>query len=494
VTGSDGRGGAPVALAPGPYVPPAGSIPTLDVPDLSAVRTIHMVGVGGAGMCGLARILIARGIGVSGSDLKAGTNTEALTRAGAAIAVGPHRPENLRLAGPGPDVVVISSAIRADNSEVVAARAGSIPVLARAQLLAALMRGSRGIAVAGTHGKTTVTSMIAVMLGRLGLDPTFVIGGDLNESGSGALHGDGDLFVAEADESDGSFLLLDPEVSVITNVEEDHLDFYDGRGDIESAFAAFACSSGGVVACWDDPGTQRAVAGVDPARLLRYGSGPDADLVLLGEELEPGGARAVVRSRGEETEVRLCVPGRHNLLNAVAALGVATMVGAPLAPAAAALASFTGVRRRFEDRGDARGARFVDDYAHHPTELAATLATARAAPGRRVVAVFQPHRYTRTEAMWQALGESLAAADVVVLTEVYPAGEPPIPGVSAKLVVEALTEACPGKRVVYLPSRRDVAPFLASEVRDGDLVITLGAGDITTVGEETIERIREAAR
>ncbi len=299
------------------------------------------------------------------------------------------------------------------------------------------------------------------------------------------------MFVAEADESDGSFLLLEPDVAVITNVERDHVDFYDSSEEVEEAFAAFGLRARHLVACWDDPGLRRALAGT-PTPVLRYGTSDGLDVVLRDARPGPGTAAGTIEVRGQRVDVELSVPGVHNLLNAAAALGVAHLLDVPLGGAAEALRSFGGVRRRFEARGAARGASFYDDYAHHPTEVEATLRAART-DGRRIVAIFQPHRYTRTRAMWRELGESLGSADVVVITDVYGAGEPPIPGVTGKLVVDALTEAAPGKRVVYLPRRADIVSFLAGEVRAGDLVLTLGAGDITMVGEETLERLREAA-
>jgi UDP-N-acetylmuramate--alanine ligase len=435
-------------------------------------------------MSGIARLLLARGVRVTGSDLKESRALEDLRRTGAEVFVGHQRAHVRR-----PDAVVASSAIPRNNVELEKAREAGIPVVSRAEVLAALMSGKRAVAVAGTHGKTTTTSMISVMLSRLGLEPTFVIGGDLNESGSGTGHGGGDIFVAEADESDGSFLLYEPEIAVITNVEEDHVDYYSSRDAVETAFTQFAARAGNVVACWDDPGTRRAVASF-PRRLLRYGTTEEADLVIRDEELRPGQVRATVEMGPDRVRLTVPIAGRHNLLNAAAALGVARLLGFSLDLAAEALGKFGGVRRRFEHRGMAAGATFVDDYAHHPSEVRATLQAAAVDDQRRVIAVFQPHRYTRTRAMWRALGESLVAADMVVLMDVYGAGETPIPGVTGKLLVDSLTEAAPGKRVVYLPHRFDVVPFLASEVREGDLVLTLGAGDITMVGDATLEEIR----
>jgi len=457
---------------------------TVDIPDLSAWRSTHLIGIGGAGMSGIARLLLAQGIAVSGSDLKDSHGLAALRQAGAKVFVGHRRRQVGR-----PDAVVVSAAIPSGNVELKEAQRQDIPIVSRAHVLAALMRSKRSVAVAGTHGKTTTTSMISVMCSRLGLAPTFVIGGDLNEIGSGAGHGAGDVFVAEADESDGSFLLYEPAVGVITNIEEDHLDYYPGRADVEAAFAAFAGRAGSVVACWDDPGVRRALADL-PVKLLRYGWDPAADVVLSDEDLHWNGSTATVQFEGTSVQLQLPVPGRHNLLNAAAALGVAAELGLPVREAAEALGSFGGVRRRFECRGLAGGATFIDDYAHHPSEVAATLAAARLDGSKRVVAVFQPHRYTRTHALWRELGESLGTADVVVVTDVYGAGERPIPGVTGKLLVQALTEAVPGKRVIYLPRRSDVVPFLVGVIRDGDLVLTMGAGDITMVAGAILEQLR----
>jgi UDP-N-acetylmuramate--alanine ligase len=465
-----------------------------DVPNIERWRSVHLIGIGGAGMSGIARLLVAKGIAVRGSDLKDSRGLESLRESGAEVFVG-HRAGQVGV----PDAVVVSSAIPEDNPELRTARDAGLTVVSRAMVLAALMRSHRTIAVAGTHGKTTTTSMISVMLTRMGVDPSFVIGGNLNESGSGAGSGGGEVFVAEVDESDGSFLLFEPEVAVVTNIESDHLDFYGTRAEIEAAFAAFAGRASSVVACWDDDGVRKTLYSIGP-KLFRYGrksddgaGEPGLDLVVADEELSAGGSRARFIVRGKPIDVQLAVPGGHNVLNAAAAVGAAILLGLSPEAAAAALASFSGVHRRFERRGAFGGAELVDDYAHHPTEVAATLQTARLAATRRVVAVFQPHRYTRTEAMWREFGESLRAADVIVLTDVYAAGESPIPGVTGKLVVDAAAEAAPGKRIIYLPRRSEVAPFLAREIRDGDLVLTLGAGDITMVGDETLERLREAA-
>jgi UDP-N-acetylmuramate--alanine ligase len=428
-------------------------------------------------MSGIAKLLLARGVAVTGSDLKDSPALALLRASGAAVSVG-HRQENLG----DPDAVIVSTAVPPSNPEVRAARSRGIPVLARAQILAALMRERRGIGIAGTHGKTTTTSMVAHVLESAGRDPTYVVGGDLNESGSNARSGGGDLFVAEADESDGSFLLLEPEIAVVTNVEAEHLDFYSDLASLDHAFAEFCRRAGRVLVCRDDPGAMRAVAGREGA--TTYGVSADAD-VRIGEIGEFGGRVTGTITVGEHVvPVELGLP----------ALAVGAAVGVDPAEGARALSRFRGVRRRFERRGFAGGAEFVDDYAHHPTEIAATLRGARTTSPGRLVAVFQPHRYSRTAALWRPLGESLAEADLVVVTNVYGAGEMPVPGVSGKLLVDALLESVPTKRIVYLPSRGEIAPFLQREVRDGDLVITLGAGDVTMVGEEALVRIREGSR
>jgi UDP-N-acetylmuramate--alanine ligase len=467
----------------GVYLPPEGSIPTLPVPSLEGVRKLHLIGIGGAGMRGIARILLARGIDVSGSDLKHFPGEAELRSAGAVISIG-HRAEQLDEA----DAVVVSSAIPPGNPELAEARRQGFPVFARAQVLGALASGMRTFAVAGTHGKSTTTSMLAVILERAGLDPTFVIGGDLNESGSGARHGAGPFFVAETDESDGSFLLMHPEVGIVTNVEADHLDFYRDEQEIRAAFVRFVAQAEHVIAWGDDPGVAAVLAAGGRSDAVTYGVGA-ANTARL-EPTDTGSGRLHLPG-GASVELEVQVPGQHNLRNGAAAVLAAIHAGVDAPTAAAALSSFTGVRRRFEHRGEARGATFVDDYAHLPTEISVTLRAANSWKHDRLLAVFQPHRYSRTQALWRSLGESLGEADVVVVTDVYDAGEEPIPGVSGKLLIDALAEARPSKRIVYLPRRGDVVRFLEREVRPGDLVLTLGAGDITMVAEEILDHVRE---
>jgi UDP-N-acetylmuramate--alanine ligase len=467
------------------WTAPPGSIPTLPVPSLDAVRGVHLVGIGGAGMRNLAKLLAARGLAVSGSDLKDGTALEALRAIGADIHVG-HDAANLG----SPDAVIVSSAIQDTNVEVRAAEERRIPVWKRQQALAALARGRRAVAIAGTHGKTTVTSMLATILESAGTDPTYLIGGDLNESGSGARHGAGPAFVFEADESDGSFLLVEPWCGVITNIEVDHVDFYPGGLDqIVDAFAAFAGRCGTVVACGDDEAVRRALDGAG-VTATTYGFGGANDVVISVTELGPTGAAGEIRMEdGVLLPVHLRIDGPHNLLNAAAAVTVARSFEVEPAVATASLATFGGVRRRFELRGTARGASFFDDYGHTPTEMTVTIDTARRRRPRRVIALVQPHRYSRVQALWRDLGASVAGADVVIVTDVYGAAQPPIPGVTGKLVVDGVQIASPGLRTLYLPHRRDVVSFLQREVRDGDLILTMGCGDVWMLGDEALEAI-----
>jgi len=467
------------------YAPPSGSIPTLPVPSLVGVRSVHMIGVGGAGMRNLARLLLARDIEVHGSDMKDSKGLRELVEAGAEVWVG-HDPTRLG----APDAVIISSAIGDANPELRGARERELPVWARQQALAALAAGHRAVAVAGTHGKTTTTSMIAVVLERCGLDPSYLIGGDLNESGSGARSGAGDVFVFEADESDGSFLLARPDVGVVTNVDVDHVDFYPGgREEIEAAFGTFVTGCERVVACGDDPGVRSVLedAGV---RAVRYGVGRDNDLVVSVDELGPDGAAGRIHDAdGAESTLRLRVDGAHNLMNAAAAVGVASLLGLPLDAAAAAVGAYDGVHRRFERRGRARGADFFDDYGHTPTEMAVTIETARRRRPARLIALVQPHRYSRVQALWRELGESVAGADLVLVTDVYGAAQEPIPGVSGRLVVDGVEMASPSTPVVYLPHRAEVIDFLDREVREGDLVVTMGCGDVWMLADAAVERL-----
>ena len=468
------------------WTPPPGSIPTLPIPSLDGVRSLRLIGIGGAGMRNLARLLVARGFRVAGSDLKDSAPLADLRTLGIHVDIG-HDGSVLGEA----DAVVVSSAIREDDPEVRSAIAAGIPVWKRQQALAALAAGRRVISISGAHGKTTTTSMIAVVLRHAGLEPTYLIGGDLNESGSGAGHGDGDPFVFEADESDGSFLLVPPWLGVITNIDLDHVDFYPGGiAEIGRAFTEFAARSDRVVAFGDDPIVRDVIARAG-ARATTYGFTEGCDVVVRVESLGGEGARGTVRIDDEEVALALRVDGAHNLLNAAAAIAAARLAGAPTDVAVEALAAFEGVHRRFEHRGDADGAAFYDDYGQTPAEMEVTVATARRRAPERLIALVQPHRYWRVRALWRELGASVAGADMVVLTDVYGAAQDPIPGVTGKLVADGVQLAAPGVRTVYLPHRRDVVSFLSREVRSGDLVVTMGCGDVWMLGDAVRARVAE---
>src|SRR5215204_1159998 len=445
-------------------------------------RTVHLVGVGGAGMSGLARLLLAAGHRVTGSDRSESATLEALRALGAEVWAG-H--DGARMGRP--DLVVASTAIRATNPELVAARILDIPVLGRAQLLALLMAGKDGIAVAGTHGKTTTTGMVVAILEAAGLDPSFAVGGDFKSSGSNAAAGSGPHFVAEADESDGSFLELAPTVAVVTNVEADHLDHWGDLAAVTAAFRSFVGRlppDGTAVLCADDPGALD-LAGAARCRVVTYGFAAGAE--VRGELLaiDGRGASFAVLAGGEPLgEVALVVPGRHNVANALGAIAAAMAAGAPFGAAAPALAGFTGAARRFHLRAEVGGVTVVDDYAHHPTEVAASLAAARLGGAKRLVAVFQPHLYSRTRLFAAEFGRALAAADLVVVTDVYAAREDPEPGIDGALVAGAARHARADLDCVYEPDRSALATRVATLVQPGDLVLTLGAGDITTLADE----------
>jgi UDP-N-acetylmuramate--alanine ligase len=452
---------------------------------LDGLLPMHFVGIGGAGMSAIARVLLARGFEISGSDIKELPVLAALRAMGARIAVG-YDAGNVH----DPASVVVHSAIRDSNPELRAARERGIPVLHRAQVLALLMRERRGIAVTGTHGKTTTTSMVSLVFERAGLSPTFLIGGDLNESGTNAFAGSGEWLIAEADESDGSFLWLAPEIAVITNIEAEHLDHYRDEQEVRDTFSAFTRNiepAGVVVACTDDAGV-RAVLPSFARRVVTYGL--DDGEWTATREAEPGAQTMRVCRNGEELGiVRLSVPGAHNARNALAAIAAAEIAGITFERAAAALEGFQGVRRRFQRRGTVGGVTVVDDYAHNPTKVRAALEAAREQRPGRIVAVFQPHLYSRTRFFARQLGEALAVADVVVVTDVYGAREDPEPGVSGKLVVDAVLATEPRRRVAYLPKRGDVPDYVSNVARSGDLVLTIGAGDVTMLGTEIVRRL-----
>jgi UDP-N-acetylmuramate--alanine ligase len=455
---------------------------------LGKTRRVHFIGIGGIGMSGIAELLANLGYVVSGSDEKRSAVTERLAAMGIRVAYG-HDAGNLGDA----DVAVVSTAVRPTNVEVREAARRQIPVIPRAEMLAELMRLRFSIAVAGSHGKTTTTSMIALVLERAGLDPTAVIGGRLSAFGSNARLGRGELMVAEADESDRSFLKLFPTMAVMTNIDHEHLENYGGFDDLQQAFVDFANKVpfyGGVVACVDDPNLAAVLPRVT-RRVTTYGLDAPADISATGVVLGPLDVRASVARRAADGGTRtlgplvLSVPGRHNLQNGLAAVAVGLELGLAFETVAAGLAEFRGVERRFDVRGEPNGILIVDDYGHHPTEIAAVLAAARSLR-RRIVVAFQPHRYTRTAAQLHAFGPALAAADHIVLTDIYGAGEDPIEGVTIDALADAVRHDS-GKPVEVARRLDDVAPLLARLVRPGDVVLTLGAGSIGSVAAQLVE-------
>ena len=443
------------------------------------LRTVHVVGIGGAGMSAIATALHAMGHTVTGSDLKESAVTERLAGLGIPVAIG-HRGTNLGAA----ELVTVSSAIGESNPEVLEARARGLPLLARAEALAAVAALRRCIAVAGTHGKTTTASMLALVLVEAGMHPSFLIGGDVNEIGTNAVWDAGDWLVVEADESDGTFLALVPDIAVVTNVEADHLDHYGSFAAVRAAFEQFVTGAR----------RQRVVGADDPvaaeigreAGATLVGSGPDCtyrmvDLVLARSSVSfglvgPAGSPAV--------RLEVPVPGLHNAKNAAVATVAAAAAGAPLEAAARALARFAGVARRFEFRGTVNGVTFVDDYAHLPSEVRAALAAARNGDWGRVVAVFQPHRYSRTAELGEEFGPAFEAADLTVVTDVYGAGEAPVPGVSGQLVADAVHRSFPDMPVLYVAGRSDLRRTVREILEPGDLCCTLGAGDLTSLPDE----------
>ncbi len=455
-----------------------------------------MVGIGGAGMSAIAEILLDRGLEVSGSDAAPSATLERLRGAGARVHVG-HAARQVGAA----DLLVVSSAVPADNPELEEAARRAIPVVGRGALLAELAASRRTVAVAGSHGKTTTTSMIALALEDAGGDPTAVIGGRVRALGGNARVGRGPLMVVEADESDRSFLHLAPEIAVLTSIDDEHLDAYGGMAELEGAFAAFAArvpAAGCVVFCADDARLGRLLRAASvPAPLLAYGiDEPTAAVRALEVSLGAAGSRCRVAVRcgpaPAEVELALRVPGRHNLQNALAALTVAARLGLPPARVAAALARFEGAERRFEPHGEAGGVRVVDDYGHHPTEVAAAIETARLGAPGRVIVVFQPHRYTRTLRLRERFGPALALADAVILTEVYAAGEPPVAGATSGAIAAAVraVSAVPVRCVETLDA---AAVAAAGTARRGDVVLTLGAGTVGTIAPRILRYLEERA-
>jgi UDP-N-acetylmuramate--alanine ligase len=452
--------------------------------DLGRPTRIHLVGVGGAGMSAIASVLAAMGHTVTGSDLKSSPTTQRLAAAGVAVDIG-HDATQVD----GADVVMISTAIAPTNAEVVEARRRGIPVLTRAEATAAVAACRRCVAVSGTHGKTTTTSMLALILVEAGLRPSFLIGGDINEIGTNAVWDTGEWLVLEADESDGTFLALDPEVAVVTNVEPDHLDFYGGFTQLVAAFDRF---------CTGRPGG--VVVGADDAVAAELGRAHGADLVGTAtdatyriEDLRAGadGVSFTLTTAGTSLgTIAIPVMGANIARNAAVATVAALRVGATVDDAVRAFARFAGVARRFELRGDAGGVRFVDDYAHLPTEVRAVLEAARQTGPQRIVVVFQPHRYSRIGALGEQFADAFSAADVVVVTDIFAAGEQPMPGVTGRLVADAVTAQHPDLDVRYIAGRPELRDHLTALLRPGDLCLTLGAGDLTSLPDELLAEPR----
>jgi len=451
------------------------------------IRAIHFVGIGGIGMSGIAEVLLAHGFDVSGSDLAEGEATRRLVSLGARVELG-HAARHVGDA----DVVVVSSAVKSDNPEVVEARATAVPVIPRAEMLAELMRLQQGVAIAGSHGKTTTTSLAATVLRAADLDPTVIIGGKLNVLGSNATRGEGDLLVAEADESDGSFLHLTPNIAAITNIDPEHLDHYGDLAAVKEAFVAFANRVpfyGLVVACLDNANVQDVLPRIEK-RTATYGLATQADYRARNIEGAGLATRFEVLHRDQSLggfEVRM--PGVHNVLNSLAVIAIADECGVPHDVTREALRTFEGVQRRFTVLGEEADVVVVDDYGHHPTEVEVTLEAAQKAYGRRLVVAFQPHRYSRTKHLFDELTRAFNGADVLLLTEVHAAGEEPIEGADGAALTEAI-RAHGHRDVTFVPDRGQLAAALQKRLCPGDVVLTLGAGSITRTGPELLAALR----
>ncbi|HXZ12598.1 MAG TPA: UDP-N-acetylmuramate--L-alanine ligase [Candidatus Sulfotelmatobacter sp.] len=445
-------------------------------------QRIHLVGIGGSGMSGIAEVLLSSGYAVSGSDIKASPVTERLRNLGAAIHAG-HQAENVHRA----HVVVISSAVRPDNVEVIEAHRLKIPVIPRAEMLAELMRLKYGIAVAGAHGKTTTTSMVAAVLAAAELDPTFVVGGRVNHAGANARLGQGEYMVVEADESDRSFLLLAPVVAVVTTIDREHLDQYRSLEEIQDAFLQFVNRVpfyGAVILCLDEPNVQAILPQVKRP-VITYGTSNQADLIISDVALQGLSSEFRLTFHGEDLGIfhLPSPPGIHNVRNAAAAAAVGLSLNVPADLIRAGLAKFGGVGRRFEIKGTYAGVTLIDDYGHHPAEIRATLEAARGCSYKRLLVLFQPHRFTRTQHLWEDFCRSFNQADIVVVTEIYAAGEPPIEGITGERLAEGIS-AAGHKNIVYTTTLQAGMEYLLREARPGDAVLTIGAGSVGRVLEQ----------
>ena len=456
--------------------------------DLDKIKNIHFIGIGGAGMSALSYVMIKRGYQVSGSDAKPGYMATNLAKEGALVFIG-HSACQIERA----EVVVVSTAIHPDNPELVEAKKRQVPVIHRSDVLAYLMNKHKGVAVAGAHGKTTTSSMLSCITCEGGLDPTIVVGGIVNNLGSNAVNGKSDYVVAEADESDGSFLKFHPYLAVITNIENDHLDHYGSEENIQAAFAKFVeqiKEDGKAILCYDNAKV-RALGEKTGKTVISYGiDSKDADYRAENIEYGKNGTTYDILYKNEVIgKGQLIVPGRHNVLNSLGAIAAARELGIPLESILASLAHFSGAKRRFETKGKVGGVWVVDDYAHHPTEIAVTLKAARQTQPERLVCVFQPHRYTRTQLLLDQFAVAFKDCDELIITDIYAASEDPIPGVSGEMLAHKIAETT-GQKVRYISGQDKIEETLEREVRPGDLVITMGAGDVTAVGPQVVAALQ----
>lgn len=450
---------------------------------------VHMVGIAGAGMSGIAKVLAEQGFKVTGSDLQSNSITRQLEQIGITVYRG-HSSSHIQ---EGVDLLVVSSAIPNDNTEVVLAHHREIPVLKRGQMLASLVNGCRGIAVAGAHGKTTTTSMIYTILNGCGLDPAFIVGGELQDSQLNARLGAGDYFVVEADESDASFLDLHPYIAVVTNIEDDHLDYYHTLDRLKDAFRQYVegVQPGGLAVLYGDDPSLREIALHSDKRIVFYGENEANQYYLknwapcgLGSEFD------AFKDRQYLGRVKISVPGRHNALNALASIATGFELGLSFEEMKQSVVDFHGAKRRFQIMGEYKSRIVVDDYAHHPTEIKATLQAARGYHSGRIITVFQPHRYTRTRQLGKELGAALQGTDIAIITSIYSAGESPLPGISSEIIYEAAAQT--GTTALSIPDMEEVLSYLLTESREGDLIFTMGAGDVWKIGPAFIKRLKES--
>jgi len=455
---------------------------------LQKKHRIHFIGIGGIGMSGIAEVLLNLGYVVTGSDLQESETTRRLRALGAQVSIG-HQEANL---SSDPSVAVISTAVKYSNPEVLEARRRQIPVIPRAEMLAELMRMKFGVAVAGSHGKTTTTSMVAAVLSTAGLDPTMVIGGRLHMLASNAKMGQGEILVAEADESDGSFLLLTPTIAVVTNIDREHMDFHQSMERLNESFLSFVNKVpfyGLSVLCLDDASVRGLLPKVKK-RFTTYGLSSEAEFSAQDLMLKPAGAELTALRSGKALgKVRLHLPGRHSATNALAAVAVAHELEIPFSQVANALDAFTGIHRRFEIKGEPKGILVIDDYGHHPTEIRATLGAIRDSWKRPLTVIFQPHRYSRTRDLFEDFLAAFEGADRLVLTEIYPAGEDPIAGISGETLYQAIKRKG-HLEIEFIPDKSEIAKHLAGKLRAGDIVLTLGAGDIYKIGDALVEALK----